>query len=243
LTETLKGETLVDEVVLVTGGGSGLGHAVAELAAAAGAVVNVLDLRAERVDAVVSELRDGGARAHGIAADISDEAQVRDAVAAVVRRHGRLDVLVNSAGIFERGPFVDTPMDVFDRVYATNVRGTFMMCREVARVMLRQSSGYIINVSSISGKRGSTNEAAYASGKWALVGLGECLALELGSSGIRVTTVCPSGMDTTFWENDPRDRSNWRLISAAHVARAIVDLASLPPEVVVKEAVITGPGR
>ncbi len=238
-----NGDGLNGAVVLVTGGGSGLGREVAVRAARAGAAVSVLDLRADRVDATVAAIRAGTGRADGIAADISNEEEVQQCVDAVVAQHGRIDVLVNSAGVIVRGPIVETSMADFDKVYATNVRGTFMMCREAARVMVAQRSGYILNVSSISGKRGSIDEAAYASGKWAIVGLGECLALELGPAGIRVTTVCPSGMDTPFWENDPRDRSSWRLIEASHVAEAVVGLAALPPDVVVKEAVITGPGR
>jgi 3-oxoacyl-[acyl-carrier protein] reductase len=243
LTDPRGDNRLAGKVWLITGGGSGLGWEVAKLACRNGGIITILDVRRDRVEGMVHELRRVGANVAGIAADVSREDEVRDAVARVVAQNGRLDVLINAAGLIARGPITESTMADFDRVYSTNVRGTYMMCREAARQMVEQRSGYIVNISSIAGKRGSTDEAAYASGKWAIVGLGECLALELGPFGVRVTTVCPSGMDTAFWESDPRDRSNWRLISARHVAEAIVGLVSLPADVVVKEAVVTSPGR
>jgi NAD(P)-dependent dehydrogenase (short-subunit alcohol dehydrogenase family) len=137
-------------------------------------------------------------------------------------------------------------MEQFDRVYAVNVRGLYMVCREAARVMLPRKSGHIVNVASIAAERGILNESAYASSKWAVRGIGSCLALELGPEGIRVTTVFPGGMDTTFWEHDPRRGTDqWnsaRLLRGEHVAEAIVQIASLPPGVVVKEALIYRPG-
>ena len=112
--------------------------------------------------------------------------------------------------------------------------------------MLPRKSGHIINIASIAAERGILHESVYSPSKWAVRGIGSCLALELGPEGIRVTTIFPGGMDTTFWENDPRRTSaHWdtsRFLRGEHVAEAIVQIAALPPGVVVKEALVYQPG-
>jgi 3-oxoacyl-[acyl-carrier protein] reductase len=233
---------LAGRVVLVTGAGSGLGREVALQAGAGGARLALMDVRADRLERVEAEARARGAETLAIVADLTREPDVARAVAAAVERFGQLDAVVNSAGVFYGGPIVETPMEQFDRVHAVNVRGLYLVCREAARVMLPRRSGHLVNVSSIAGKRGVVNESAYALGKWAVVGLGECLALELGAQNIRVSTVCPGGMDTPFWENDPRAMDTSRFLAAGDVARAIVGILALPEGVVVKEAQVYRPG-
>jgi short-subunit dehydrogenase len=113
--------------------------------------------------------------------------------------------------------------------------------------MLPKKSGHIINIASIAAERGIVGESVYSSSKWAVRGLGACLAVELGPEGIRVTTVFPGGMNTTFWETEPRMLSGeWdgsKMLKGEDVAQAVVQIASLPPGDVVKEALVYGPGR
>ena len=164
----------------------------------------------------------------------------------IVAKWGQLDTVVNSAGVYYYGPIVDTPIAELDRVYNVNVRGLYLVCREAARVMLPKKSGHIINIASIAAERGIVGESVYSPSKWAVRGIGACLALELGPEGIRVTTVFPGGMDTTFWETDPRKLSGeWntsRMLKGSDVATAVVQIASLPPEVAIKEALVYRPG-
>ena len=231
----LQGKTL-----LVTGGASGLGREIAQQSAAAGAKVALMDVRADRLEAAKSAL---GGQSMAIQADITKEEEIVRAVREVVDAWGQLDVVVNSAGVIWRGPLVETPTAEYDRMHAVNVRGLYLMCREAAKVMVPRKSGHIVNIASVAGKRGIVGESAYSSGKWAVVGLGEGLALELGPEGIRVTTICPGGMNTTFWENDPKNAGATHMLNPAHVAQAVVGIISLPPEVVVKEALVYQPGR
>lgn len=234
---------LSGKTVLVTGGGSGLGRDVALQAAAAGARVALMDVRKDRLEGVRAEVNAAGGTCKVIGADLTAEADCARAVDEVVTGWGQLDVLVNSAGIFYGGPIVSTPMAEYDRIHNVNVRGLYCMCREAAKVMLPRKRGDIVNISSIAGKRGILHESAYSSGKWAVVGLGECLALELGPEGIRVTTICPGGMQTPFWDGLGRSIDPTKMLRSADVAQSIVQILSLPEGVVVKEALVYLPGR
>jgi NAD(P)-dependent dehydrogenase (short-subunit alcohol dehydrogenase family) len=236
---------LKDRVIFITGGGSGLGREVALQSAAVGARVAIMDMHPERLEATRADVA-AASDCLALRSDVTNEEDVVGAIGEVVAKWGQLDTVVNSAGVFYGGPIATTPMEQFDRVYNVNVRGLYLVCREAAKVMLPRKSGHLINVASIAAERGILHESAYASSKWAVRGIGQCLALELGSEGIRVSTVLPGGMDTTFWENDPRKLSGqWntsRMLDGAHVAQAIVQIASLPPGVVVKEAQVYRPG-
>src|SRR5579884_2580270 len=239
-------EALRGKVMLITGGGSGLGRDVALQAGARGAHLALLDVRADRLEAVKAELAKVNAQCQTVPADVSLEEDVVAAVGKVVRRWGRLDIVVNSAGIYRGGLLVDTSMDDFDLVFRVNVRGTFLVAREAAKVMIRQGSGHIINVASIGAKHVFPREIAYAASKWAVLGINEGRSAELGPFGVRVTAVCPGGMNTTFWDEIRPTRPDWdpsRMLSSARVAQSIVQIASLPPDVVVKEALVYPPGR
>jgi NADP-dependent 3-hydroxy acid dehydrogenase YdfG len=234
------------KVMLVTGGGSGLGRDVATQAAARGAKVAALDVRADRLAEVKGLVEAAKAECLTLRADVASEKDVVDVVRQTVSRWGRIDVVVNSAGIYRGGLITDLSTADYDLMFDINVKGTFLVTREVARVMLEQKSGHIINIASIGAKRVFPREIMYSASKWAVIGIGEGLAMELGPSGIRVTTICPTGMDTTFWEEIRKQRADWdpsRLLSSASAARAIIQIASLPPDVVVKEAKVYRPGQ
>ena len=234
-------------VIFITGGASGLGREIALQSAKLGAKVAITDTHAERLEATRADVAEIAGDCLALESDVTNEDQIAATVAAIVAKWGQLDTVVNSAGVYYFGPIVDTPIAELDRVYNVNVRGLYLVCREAARVMLPKKSGHIINVASIAAERGIVGESVYSSSKWAVRGLGACLAVELGPDGIRVTTVFPGGMDTTFWEHEPRMQSGeWdasKMLRGADVAQAVVQIASLPPGVVVKEALVYGPGR
>ncbi len=238
---------LKDRVIFITGGASGLGRAIALEAADSGAKVAIMDLHAERLESTRDEVSRRAVDCLTLAADVSKEADITGAIDQTVARWSHIDTVINSAGVYYHGPITTTPVDQFDRVYNVNARGLYLVCREAARVMLPRKTGHIINIASIAATHGVIGESVYSSSKWAVRGLGDTLALELGPAGIRVTTVFPGGMDTTFWENDARKRvgqfDTSRFLRAEHVAQAIVQIASLPPQVVVKEALVYPPGR
>lgn len=237
---------LNDRVIFITGGASGLGREIALQSAKLGAKVAITDTHADRLEATRADVAEIAGDCLALESDVTNEEQVAATVGAIVAKWGQLDTVVNSAGVYYYGPLVDTPIAELDRVYNVNVRGLYLVCGEAARVMLPKKSGHIINIASIAAERGIVGESVYSSSKWAVRGLGACLAAELGPDGIRVTTVFPGGMNTTFWEHEPRMQSGeWdasKMLKGQDVAQAVVQIASLPPGVVVKEALVYRPG-
>lgn len=204
---------LDDKVAVVTGAGAGLGRAVALRFADAGAHVIAVSLHAHELD----EVRDTAAR-RGLAittmpADVSDAARTAEVARDVLAGYGRIDVLVNNAGIICVKPIEETAVEEWDRVLATNLRGPFLYCKAFVPAMKAQRDGAIINVSSQSGVRGFVGEAAYCPSKFGLEGLTYTLALELAPWNIRVMAVHPGvGMRTpmSMTTYDDEARKTWR---------------------------------
>jgi len=189
-----------DRTALVTGAARGIGRQVALTLAGRGYRIAANDLEAP--EQTVEELRAAGARALSLPGDVSDEAAVRGMVEAVTREFGRIDVLVNNAGISTIVPAEETTLDDWNRTLAVNLTGPFLMCREFGRVMLGQGSGSIVNVSSVAGLLGISDRAAYNASKHGLVGLTRTLAAEWGGRGVRVNAVCPGWVKTEMDEED-----------------------------------------
>ena len=218
------------KITIVTGGASGIGAAIAERFAAEGAEAIAADLACAE-----DGLTGGGKpRLHRHKLDVSDGASVARLVEAVLARFERIDVLVNCAGIGANKPFLDTPVELFDRILAVNLRGTFLMSQAVARRMPPEG-GSIINIGSISGLRGNLGRAAYGASKGGLVTLSEVMAVELASRKIRVNVIAPGPIETPLVESmlSPAERAIWtrrlplgRYGTAAEVAAAAVFLAS-----------------
>jgi NAD(P)-dependent dehydrogenase (short-subunit alcohol dehydrogenase family) len=171
---------------LVTGGGSGIGAAVARRLAADGFEVVVSDASLEAAGAVASEL---GAEALGL--DVRDEQQVAPAMADV-------DVLINVAGIGSTTNAPETPLDVWENVFAVNARGTFLCCKHAIPGMIARGGGSIVNVASVAALVGLRNRAAYSASKGAVVSLTRALAIDHVGDGIRVNAVCPGTVDSPW---------------------------------------------
>lgn len=188
-----------DKTVIVTGSGQGIGRGYALGFAAEGAHVIVADIQLEKAENVVADIRAAGGSANAVIVDISSEESVRAMVDGVVAARGRLDVIVNNAAIFSTltmKPFSEISVDEWDRVFSINTRGTFLCCREAARVMKEQGYGKIVNISSGVVDDGRPNYLHYLSSKSAINGMTRGLATELGEFGINVNTVSPYGIAT-----------------------------------------------
>jgi 2-keto-3-deoxy-L-fuconate dehydrogenase len=174
---------------LVTGAGSGIGAAVARALHAAGADVVLADLAGPRVEEVAAEL--GDERGRAIVLDVRDEAAVREATR-------DLDVLVNVAGIGSTTTAPDTPLEVWEDVFAVNARGTFLCCKHAIPGMIERGGGSIVNIASVAGLVGLRNRAAYCASKGAVIALTRALAVDHVGDGIRVNTVCPGTVDSPW---------------------------------------------
>ncbi len=180
---------LEGKVAVVTGGASGIGAAVAETFAAKGAEVAVLDLDAEKAASQAQRL---GGRSAGFACDVTQEQSVATAVDAVLAAYGRIDVLVNSAGVAILAPAETLAVDAFDVTLAVNLKGTFLVCQAVGRHMLEAGRGKIINLASQAATVALDQHAAYCASKFAVVGLSKVLASEWAGRGVTVNTLSPT---------------------------------------------------
>ena len=190
-TRPLDGKTAI-----VTGGTRGIGAAVAALLAEHGAAVVVSGRDAARLQHAVQELEERGASVHGVVADAAKREDADRLVEAAKERYGRLDLLVNNAGITRDGLLIRMKDDDWDRVMEVNLRGAFLMTRAAAKLMVRQRSGRIINIASTAGAMGNPGQANYSAAKAGLIGFTKATARELAHWGVLVNAVAPGLIET-----------------------------------------------
>jgi 3-oxoacyl-[acyl-carrier protein] reductase len=190
-TRPLDGKTAI-----VTGGTRGIGAAVAALLAEHGAAVVVSGRDAARLQHAVQELEERGASVHGVVADAAKREDADRLVEAAKERYGRLDLLVNNAGITRDGLLIRMKDDDWDRVMEVNLRGAFLVSRAAAKLMVRQRSGRIINIASTAGAMGNPGQANYSAAKAGLIGFTKATARELAHWGILVNAVAPGLIET-----------------------------------------------
>lgn len=223
------------KTALITGGARGIGLAISETLAREGYHVLVNYFRSERqAQDLLAKLKDAGCAAILLRADVANPRDVREMVAAALLETGRIDVLVNNAGLASWGLLTETPEETWDRVLATNLKSGYLLSHAILPNMIQNGSGSIVNVSSMWGVLGASCEAAYAASKAGLIGLTRSLAQEVAPSGIRVNAVSPGVIQTDmiagFKEEELAaliDRTPLRRVGTAReVAEAVAFLVS-----------------
>ena len=226
------------KTVIVTGASQGIGKAIAERFASEGADVMLTGRRLEVLEGVVGEIKAAGGSGWAVAADVREPADVDASVSAAVERWGRIDVLVNNAGVGEEVPFLEIGIDSWDRVLGTNLRGAFLMAQAVARTQVATGGGSIVHIASIDGSGGDGPYASYNASKAGLLGLNRTMALELAEYGVRVNSVSPGFTHTEMTEAAvPPEVMDYlttrfervpmrRLVTPAEIAAAVAFLAS-----------------
>ncbi|MCV7287656.1 glucose 1-dehydrogenase [Mycolicibacterium wolinskyi] len=182
---------LTGKVAIVTGAGRGLGRAMAHGLARAGAAVTVAARTASELDSFVDEVKAAGGQALACPTDITDEASVERMADATVETFGRIDVLVNNSGIVASTPLIDQSADEWDRVVATNLRGTFLATKAAGRHLVAQGSGKVVNIASNFALQGVANHAAYSASKAGVIAFTRSMAIEWSRHNIQVNALAP----------------------------------------------------
>ncbi|MFT9847254.1 3-oxoacyl-ACP reductase FabG [Aneurinibacillus sp. REN35] len=222
------------QVALITGGASGLGKKAAQLLCERGAHVIIADINEEQGQHAVSGLREAGGRAEFIEVHVGDEASVQALLSQVTKQEGRLDILINNAGITRDGMLHKMPKEKWDQVIEINLTGVYLCTKAAVPLMLANGYGRIINTSSVVGLYGNIGQTNYAATKAGVIGLTKTWAKELGGKGITVNAVAPGYIRTPMLDNVPekvldmmrRKVPVQRLGEAEDIARAYLFLAS-----------------
>ena len=228
--------SLEGKFAVVTGASRGLGNAIADALLRAGATVLLVSANQERLQAATAAFQAEGLRAAMYCCDLADKAQIADLLAAIRRDPGRVDILVNAAGMTEGHPLLDYPADLWERTLQVNLTAAFLLAQGVAALMVEQQSGSIINITSINAERGFPGNPAYVAAKGALKQLSKALAVDLAPYGIRVNNIGPGYFHTDMtngsWQDPERraQRSNRTLLGrwgeGADLAGLVILLAS-----------------
>ncbi len=223
---------------IVTGAARGLGAATAQALVREGCRVALLDTNASRIAAMSADL---GAGAIAVTANVADESEVEAAVGKVLSDFGRIDFLVNCAGVDHTWSVADLTVDQWDHIIGVNLRGPFLLTRSVFPIMQRQNDGHFVNVASTAAVRAWPNASAYCASKWGLVGFTRAIGTEGRAHNIRATVVIPGGMRTEFFDRPdlPIKPNPEHLNEPDNVARMVVFVLAQPAMSVIQEVIVT----
>lgn len=188
---------LVNKVAIITGGASGMGQSESELFAAQGASVVIADLNFEQAQAVAENIIAQGGKALAVKVDVTKTAELENLIAQTMENYGRIDVLVNNAGVFDKYvPSLETTEAQWDFFMNINVKAIFMLTNKVLPIMIEQGSGSIVNIASVAGMVAGKGGAAYTTSKHAVIGYTKHLASVYGKDGIKINAICPGTIST-----------------------------------------------
>lgn len=245
MTRSLEGKTAV-----ITGAGSGIGRGVALRLAEDKAAIAVWDLNAEGAAETVKLIEDAGGKAIAIEVDCSEKEAIRNAAARTREALGPISILVNNAGIAPFKPFLETEDELFDKIIRINLRGPWLVTKEIVPDMLEKGWGRIINITSSSVQTGSPTQSHYTASKGGLLGMSKSLALEFAGKGITVNMIPPGAIDTPMLRGAPIDADAFgknlpvgRLGRVEDIAAAAAYLASEEASYVTGQTISTNGGR
>lgn len=231
---------LKGQVALITGGSSGIGLAIASTLIKEGMVVAIMARDQHRLEKAAAQLRDEGGEVIAVSGDVSNASDVNQFVEQVGDEKGRIDLLVNNAGIYRQGDIADISESDWDDVLNINLKGAFLCTKAVLPMMRKQQSGYVINISSVAGKTGFGNASAYCASKFGLIALTESLLEEEVKNNIRSTAICPGYVATPMVAMV--DVPQKEMIPPTDIAKIVQTLLHLAPHTVIQEIVVNRTG-
>jgi len=231
---------LKGQVALITGGSSGIGLAIASALLAEGIIVAITARNTARLNKAADKLRAEGGQVIAAVADVSQSEQVSRFVDQVIAETGRIDLLVNNAGIFKQGLIHEISEADWDETQAINLKGAFLFTKAVLPTMKKQGGGYVMNISSVAGKNGFANASAYCASKFGMMALTESLLEEEISSNIRSTAICPGYVATPMVEHAPVPQDE--MIPPHDIAKLVTGLLKLSSITIIKEIIVNRAG-
>jgi NAD(P)-dependent dehydrogenase (short-subunit alcohol dehydrogenase family) len=233
---------LAGQVAIVTGGGRGIGRAVAHVFAREGGAVILAARTGAALDLVAREITGAGGRAATVPTDVTDESAVGALVRRALAEQGRIDILVTAAGVAGFGPVSDSKPAEWDEMLAVNLRGAMLCCRAVLPAMMVQRTGTIINIGSVVTSRVLAGSAAYTATKYGLLGFSRVLAEEMRPHGVRVGVLSAGATDTPLWNavSSPPDRG--LMLRPEQVAEAALVMAQVAPNATLEEMTLLPAG-
>jgi len=229
---------LHNQVALVTGAGRGIGRSISMALADSGAHVVMAARTESQLKNVAREIVTGGGRATAVPTDISSEEDILSLFKEVKEKWGRLDIMINNAGIGLWGKLVDFSMEDFDTIMRINVRGLYICCQQAMHLMIPARKGFIINISSVVGFKGYPNQSAYTASKHAVMGITKSLAVEAQEYGICASAILPGGVETDFTVSARPDLDRSILIQPGDIAKTVLYLLSLSERAMVDQVYI-----
>lgn len=231
-------QMLSGKVALVTGGGRGLGAAICETLAEAGAVAIVADIRTDLAQKVTQDLCDRGMEATALSLDITNDSQVEATIQKIVDQYGKIDFLINNAGADVTLSVEELSIADWDKVMNVNLRAPFILSKLIFPIMRQQGGGHIVNISSTASKRAWANASVYHASKWGLMGLSHALHVEGRPHGVKVTAVVAGGMRTPFLLDRFPDIDPNVLQDPKNVAETVRYVLMQPAETVIPEVMV-----
>lgn len=231
-------ERLKGKVALITGGGRGLGEAICRVLGESGTIVIPTDIRGDLAVRVSRDLEKSNIESMALQLDVGNELQAEDVIHQVISKYGRLDILINNAGIDVTLPVDEMSVADWDSIIRVNLRGPFLMSKYVLKIMKRQGGGHIVNVVSTAAKRAWANASAYHASKWGLLGFNHALHVEARKQNIKVIAVISGGMRTPFLLERFPDIDLETLQEPKNVAEIVKFVLMQPEETVIPEVMV-----
>ena len=229
---------LKDKVAIITGSSRGIGRSIALMLASYGAKVVLAARDQNNLETLQAEIKSSGGEAICVPTDMSLESDIQNLVTQTINAFGRLDIVVNNAGLGIYDPAEKTTTETWDKLLNVNARGPFILCREAISHLRKQDRSFIINVSSVVGVRGYANQAAYTASKHALMGFSKALAKEVQPDGIRVHVLLPGGVDTDMLSLARPDLDKSVLMKPEEIAEVVLFLVTRAGNATVDELLI-----
>jgi len=229
---------VTDKVILVTGGGQGLGAAICKTLAEDGAIVIPVDVKADKLEKIVDDITEEGGKAEGFIMNVADEKNVQEVIRQVIDKHGKIDAVINNAGVDYTKSVEEFQYEEWKRVSDINLCGPFNVSKAVYTHMRENGSGHIVNIASTASKRAWPNASAYHASKWGLLGFSHALHAEARKDNIKVTALVAGGMQTPFLLDRFPDIDPNVLQDPKNVAETVKYILCQPKETVIPEVMV-----